>query len=268
MAASISIWNRNISWVEDAMVTNCLGCNTLFNLITRKHHCRACGNVFCASCATNYIVIPDFITDKPDPNDYWNLSYYIKSLKGPKERVCSDCFIFITGKIQSYNNITKILDNPAPIDKIKNLSDMDVDIKNHYFDHLRNIQYYLPNHEYSRHDQKILMANASYFAGHSKYLMHLIKSINWTNTFSIPSKLNSSNLEKSSRIDLRASTLNTKTKNCDMIMNLLKGQKHTHCANLYCTRTCQEHLSCDDCVSILFSCAHVLPSDILQHLFN
>jgi len=201
------------------------------------------------------MIIPDFISDKPNPNDYWNLSHYIKSLKGPSEKVCSNCFIFVTGKIQSYNNIAKILDNPVPIDKIKKLSDMDVDIKNHYFDHLRNIQYYLPNHEYTQHDKKILNINASYFAGHSKYLMHLIKSINWHNSDFRQSVFNMS---------VKGST----QKNSEMIMNLLSNKKNVQCSNLYCTRTCQEDLAYDDCVCILFSCAYILPSNILQYLFD
>uniref|UniRef100_A0A6C0CC43 FYVE-type domain-containing protein n=1 Tax=viral metagenome TaxID=1070528 RepID=A0A6C0CC43_9ZZZZ len=262
MYASRTIWNKNDIWVDDNMVTHCLGCNVQFNFITRKHHCRTCGNIFCSTCVSNYMVVPDFIIDKPNPNDYWNLSHYVKSLKGPKEKVCSDCFIFITGKIQSYNNIAKILDNPVSIDKIKNLSDVDVDIKSHYFDHLRNIQYYLPNHDYTQHDKKILSANASYFAGHSKYLMHLIKSINWySKTLFI------SGIEKSELLNSTRNTNNIQ-KNSDMIMKLLSSEKHVQCSNLYCTRTCQETLSCDDCISILFTCAHVLPPDILQYVFS
>jgi hypothetical protein len=214
------------------------------------------------------MIIPDFITDKPNPNDYWNLSHYVKSLKGQKERVCSDCFIFITGKIKSYNNIAKILDNPVSIDKIKNLSDMDVDIKNHYFDHLRNIQYYLPNHEYTQHDKKILIANAAYFTGHSKYLMHLIKSINWSVRTFTSSFLN--NIEKSGVgvPSLNSTKNNNAQKNSDMVMELLSNKKHVSCSNLYCTRTCQESLSCDDCISILFSCTYVLPPDILRYIFS
>lgn len=254
MFASINIWNKNDVWVDDAMVTHCLKCGTPFNVIIRKHHCRACGNIFCATCTSNTMMIPDFIVDKPSPADYWNPSHYIKSLKGPKEKVCPDCFVFITGKMQSYSNIAKILNNPCSIDKIKKLSDIDVDIKNHYFDHLRNIQYYLPNHQYSPHDQKILNINSSNFAGHSKYLMHLIKSINWRQVL----------CDETFSSQRSSVTQNS----ADMIMDLLNCEKKVPCANLYCTRTCQETLSCDDCIGILFSSANYLPDEILTYLFS
>merc|ERR1712185_118854 len=38
------------SWVPDDDVTECSGCQTKFRFFTRKHHCRACGLVFCDSC--------------------------------------------------------------------------------------------------------------------------------------------------------------------------------------------------------------------------
>jgi len=40
----------NVDWIEDDDVCNCMGCDVIFTGITRKHHCRACGRVFCAKC--------------------------------------------------------------------------------------------------------------------------------------------------------------------------------------------------------------------------
>lgn len=41
-------------WVPDATVSTCsnVGCNVKFSLVTRKHHCRACGGIFCSSHAS------------------------------------------------------------------------------------------------------------------------------------------------------------------------------------------------------------------------
>lgn len=38
-------------WIPDYRVTMCQRCLAQFNLITRRHHCRACGQVVCADCS-------------------------------------------------------------------------------------------------------------------------------------------------------------------------------------------------------------------------
>jgi hypothetical protein len=40
-----------IKWVPDVQQRQCFGCQTLFTLFTRKHHCRRCGEIFCDACA-------------------------------------------------------------------------------------------------------------------------------------------------------------------------------------------------------------------------
>lgn len=45
-------------WVPDHAVTSCTGCNTVFWLGRRKHHCRNCGNIFCADCSENSTPLP------------------------------------------------------------------------------------------------------------------------------------------------------------------------------------------------------------------
>jgi len=246
LSASIAIWNKNNVWVDDNMVTNCHHCDSVFGFINRKHHCRNCGNIFCYNCTKQAIVIPKFITDKPDPGDYWNLSHYVKSLKEDKEKVCVDCFLFITEQNKSYEKIIKIFEDPIGIDRIRRLSDDNIHVKNHYFDHLRNTQYYLPNHEYSSADKKILLVNSTFFCKHSKYLVQFIKSIEWDH-------------QRHQR------GYNTFVKS---IMEILNGKMNSTCEELFCTRTCQETLSCDDCVNILFTHANCLPPDILKYLFE
>jgi hypothetical protein len=38
-------------WVPDQDVIQCSCCNSQFTLFRRRHHCRACGQIFCADCS-------------------------------------------------------------------------------------------------------------------------------------------------------------------------------------------------------------------------
>jgi hypothetical protein len=262
LAASVAVRNKNNVWINDNMVSFCHNCKEEFGWFVRRHHCRNCGNIFCHACTNQCVVIPDFITDRPDPADYWNMSYYITSLKRGEEKVCKQCYDVIKEKIKAYEKIVNIFDNPISIDKIKELSESNADVKNHYFDQLRNIQYYLPNHKYSDIDKKLLRINAAYFSKHSKYLVHLIKSIDWgtTNTTITTRSLVTSQCTIPNIIN--------KQEQLQFITNVINGTKTKTCSDLYCTRTCQEHLSCDDCVNILYSSVNNLPDELLEYIFS
>lgn len=291
LAASVIVKNRNNVWIDDKMVSNCHGCRMEFGFLKRKHHCRNCGNIYCYKCSNFFIAIPDFIMDRPDPADYWNISYYISSFRGKEERVCKQCYDLIKEKTTVYERIAHIFDNPVSIDKINELSESCSDIKNHYYDHLRNIQYYLPNHRYNDIDKKILRINAPYFSKHSKYLLHLIKSTNWIATPAMIQREDDilsrtlTPLQKTSRLESSKGLLSTHTLinrsalsvstiananniQLQFIISVINGEKKKTCSELYCTRTCQEYLSCDDCVNILYSCINVLPEQLLTYLFD
>lgn len=243
LSASVMVINKNNTWVPDRMVSNCYKCGDKFGYLLRKHHCRSCGNVFCHKCTNNKIEIPDFVTDIPDARDTWNLSYYVPQLKGEKEKVCSSCYNLIETKKNTRERIISTIANPLCIDRIKELSASEEEVKRHYFDHLRNIQYYLPNHKYSELDIKLLRVNAHYFGKHSKYFVHLIKSIDW-------------------------SDMKNKQLNLELIVGIINSDKNKQCNELYCTRTCQEQLSCDDAINILYSCVQYIPDTLLEYLFN
>uniref|UniRef100_T1J575 FYVE, RhoGEF and PH domain-containing protein 6 n=1 Tax=Strigamia maritima TaxID=126957 RepID=T1J575_STRMM len=63
-------------WIPDSRVTMCQLCTMPFTVTFRRHHCRACGKVICASCSANRA-----------PLQY---------LKYQSVRVCFECFLSLT----------------------------------------------------------------------------------------------------------------------------------------------------------------------------
>eukprot|EP01029_Cantina_marsupialis_P022906 TRINITY_DN562_c0_g1_i1.p1 TRINITY_DN562_c0_g1~~TRINITY_DN562_c0_g1_i1.p1 ORF type:complete len:236 (-),score=41.65 TRINITY_DN562_c0_g1_i1:140-847(-) len=56
MEESVSL-ERAVDWVPDQDVTNCQGCTAKFSFTRRKHHCRGCGGIYCASCSSNKAMV-------------------------------------------------------------------------------------------------------------------------------------------------------------------------------------------------------------------
>ncbi|XP_078276154.1 early endosome antigen 1 isoform X6 [Rhinoraja longicauda] len=48
----------NRKWTEDTEVLNCMSCGKGFSVTIRKHHCRNCGNIFCAECSGQNALTP------------------------------------------------------------------------------------------------------------------------------------------------------------------------------------------------------------------
>ncbi|KAK7891133.1 hypothetical protein WMY93_023096 [Mugilogobius chulae] len=45
-------------WADDNEVQNCMTCGKGFSVTIRKHHCRHCGNIFCAECSSRNALTP------------------------------------------------------------------------------------------------------------------------------------------------------------------------------------------------------------------
>ncbi|KAM6437265.1 early endosome antigen 1 [Liasis olivaceus] len=48
----------NRKWAEDNEVQNCMACGKSFSVTIRRHHCRQCGNIFCAECSSKNALTP------------------------------------------------------------------------------------------------------------------------------------------------------------------------------------------------------------------
>ncbi|XP_043821109.1 FYVE and coiled-coil domain-containing protein 1 isoform X2 [Dromiciops gliroides] len=63
--------NAEERWLGDTEVNHCLDCKREFSWMTRRHHCRICGRIFCYYCCNNYVMTKH---------------------SGKKERCCRACF--------------------------------------------------------------------------------------------------------------------------------------------------------------------------------
>ncbi|CAL8343439.1 unnamed protein product [Lota lota] len=73
-------------WYPDHLAAQCYRCESRFWLASRKHHCRNCGNVFCASCCDQKIPVPSqqlFEPSRVCKSCYGNLRPCPSSLGGP-----------------------------------------------------------------------------------------------------------------------------------------------------------------------------------------
>ncbi|TDH66922.1 hypothetical protein CCR75_001903 [Bremia lactucae] len=85
---------RLSSWVQDDAVFACFKCHTVFSLLIRKHHCRACGRIFCSVCSSQRVIIPGDYEVTPVSPTYnslttnatdliGNISWYLTSYSTP-----------------------------------------------------------------------------------------------------------------------------------------------------------------------------------------
>ncbi|KAI6645827.1 Hepatocyte growth factor-regulated tyrosine kinase substrate [Oopsacas minuta] len=71
---AVFITERPPEWKADRDSKDCTLCHTEFSLVTRRHHCRNCGECFCSKCCSNVATLPKFGIER-------------------EVRVCESCFI-------------------------------------------------------------------------------------------------------------------------------------------------------------------------------
>ncbi|ODV78105.1 uncharacterized protein CANTADRAFT_55312 [Suhomyces tanzawaensis NRRL Y-17324] len=74
-------------WMNNSFVADCLNCFKPFTAFRRKHHCRFCGQIFCADC-TLFISYNQHKEERKNNGDIHNT----KRLYHDKLRVCKPCY--------------------------------------------------------------------------------------------------------------------------------------------------------------------------------
>jgi len=101
-------------WLADDEAPNCMRCGEEFNLTTRRHHCRQCGEIFCHRCCNSKALLqPDSGTDRDSRvKAHW---FWGKEETDPlkPQKVCSKCFELLL-PMQPFLTATLSKANQAP----------------------------------------------------------------------------------------------------------------------------------------------------------
>lgn len=162
-------------WVDSNKVTKCEGCAIQFSFFYRKHHCRACGHIFCGSCCYKYIKIPLDLIEIP--KEKTAVYHYIKSIMYGRNTslVCNDCYTKITNleSIRTFINICSFLNLPDLYNTVT-INRKWCNASIHCLSKFRNIQY---KNNLTISDCNIIIGNKQFIKGHSIWSKILLKSL-------------------------------------------------------------------------------------------
>ena len=230
---------QNDKWVDSNLIYQCQDCDISFGFLTRKHHCRACGGVFCSTCCYKYIDIPENLIKIPeqDSSIKINLKKSLSWFSGDKKKlVCNSC----NQKINDLKNVENLIKIFEFVD-LPTLYTLKFVCKNyriasiHMLSRFRDIQYGIYNKEYSSWECDILYISKEYLINHSVWFCNLIKSI----------ILYTSKTKKTDRIIWIDNTLK-------LLINdkYIFKMKNIKCFILMCSRKCKHFIDFDDILEI------------------
>ncbi len=244
----------NDKWVDASLIYKCQRCDISFGLLTRKHHCRACGGVYCYKCCDKYIIIPQKLIKIPNHDQtYKSLisNSYRWLFNKDKHLVCTDCDVKITElkdieyliKIFYYLDI-KTLYIVSQVSKLYNKA------AQYYMIKFRDIQYKNLKESYDSWEINSVYEIKDCLIFHSIWFNILIKTI-YAYT------------KKNKKID-RLMWLDTVIQNVTFLndMDIKKKFKTVKCWNLLCSRKCMRKLDFDDIINTLtFLTSEIISDD-------
>lgn len=175
-----------LKWVEDSSVTQCIKCKSQFGWRCWLHHCRHCGLAFCDSCSSRRSKIP-LEVQIPEPLHGTNEG------RDPNEplRVCDECFVKLKQLHRQYErpanwaSYTSFITWTQDIGDLKRLSKVCTEwnrIANYQLSRFFDLQYHIPGQRYESWQREMLWTNRHYFPGHSRWMVQLIRSVEYQTT--------------------------------------------------------------------------------------
>lgn len=237
---------ENTKWVESDLVISCQLCDSIFSSIKRKHHCRACGGVFCNECCNKMISIPEKYIRKPQEDinikvtvscairRYTNTLFQRNSPKNEvkKDLVCNNCF----NKIKTINKISHLITICSFLDleslyvilkASRNYNNNWYNASIHQISKFRQIQYIDIHNSYDKWEMYIIWLSKSLLVEHSIWMLSILK-----NTFQLYYTDNKINYFE----DLR---------------KIINEKRITSCKKILCSEKCNKELCLLDFLDLL-----------------
>lgn len=181
-------------WIDSGMIQNCQSCSSKFGYFIRKHHCRACGGVFCGRCCNKYVHIPEKYIHIPKEDDSYHqlatsLTKWVieKTITGETQGdlVCNECNTKIQN-LKALSNQIEFCDIISPhiyqyLDTASIATCMVVskswyNVGIHFLSKFRAIQYIYDNRLYTKWERDMVLSAKKELVGHGCWTVPLIKA--------------------------------------------------------------------------------------------
>lgn len=189
----LSLYESNIrgahSWAPDDAVSHCNNCHLAFSMFWRKHHCRYCGRIFCDPCTKWRAKLPrdlDNFPKSPEPTEWfaslkvWRNDTKRASLQ--EERVCEPCKAKVDQLWSLSGTIRIVMHMRLDLEQLCTWAC----VSQQWNEAVRcvrtlhkNLQFRLPWYSPSLSELDYLRRNISFFSGHNRWMVLMLKAVNW-----------------------------------------------------------------------------------------
>ena len=239
-------------WQKDDAVSCCHLCGMVFGYVMeRRHHCRACGRIFCWRCTQHMYILPH---DRrsfciPPPNNNWWPWAAPEETKDQKVRVCDGCFVELEGwaNAMMWTTVCEAAGLTVPqlwelcaASRVLRTSAMSI------LNTLRDLLYSLPGRRAPSHFA-LLWTNRHHLRGHSRWVVQLLKLLpadKWR--------------DPETREFMRGAV--------EEMMTDCKVARKANCWAMMCSRLCQSAFTTEDAVEMLCDLARVPEAADLRRL--
>lgn len=165
---------RPVFWIPDNNSEKCKHCKTPFSYLTRKHHCRRCGHIFCSTCSNNFGSIPNYL-----PKTIQNVD------ASRKVRLCDACTRNITLAKQSRSKVELLSLIPLRVSDLNTLL-----LLNHSWNNassyiiaiIKGLQHKIAYEHYSKVEKRLIKNYWPQFQGHSRFMLQTLQCLQGIST--------------------------------------------------------------------------------------
>ena len=167
-------------WIPNDKIKKCFKCKVEFGLLTRKHHCRICGRIFCSNCSKWNVKKNEFILSTSPPESFFKTLHETVFNKNDL-KTCLDCNKQVKITFHCKDLLILFINLPVTINEL--LSFRSVNKKwaeniNYIISIYRSIQYKLPREKYTNIEKQFLWTHRYEFKGHYNWITKCLTTNN------------------------------------------------------------------------------------------